>query len=378
MRQIAGAKGIDPYQYLNFMGYDKFEARVRMRLGNGTSQDYAYNPLHRRMTNLLAFTPTGKNGPRTFMDMGYGYDDVGNILSLSNSAPIPSSPSLKGGQSDYTFGYDDLYQLTTANGEYRYPKNKTERFTLDMAYDEIHNIVDKDQLAGRVKKNGSIQEDKKITYDWGYQYNSSRPHAATLIGDRTFLYDLNGNQVGWDSNTSGQQRRIVWDEENRIQEIADNGRTSRYKYDEDTNRVVKRGPGGETLYINQWYVANNGRNSKHVFAGETRITTKLEMSPTGEGNGPDIPGGGNGNGNGNGNSGNGNNGNGNGNGGNGNSGGGNNGGNNNANQPGGYEKFQYFYHPDHLGSTSYITDELGEVYQNLEPPRGSKVHWTFA
>ena len=94
-------------------------------------------------------------------------------------------------------------------------------------------------MAGRVKKGGGqnattiggdpVNVDKKITYDWGYQYNSSRPHAATLIGDRTFLYDLNGNQVGWDSNTSGQQRRIVWDEENRIQEIADNGRTSRYK-----------------------------------------------------------------------------------------------------------------------------------------------------
>ena len=29
------------------------------------------------------------------------------------------------------------------------------------------------------------------------------------------------------------------------------------------------------------------------------------------------------------------------------------------------EKFQYFYHPDHLGSTSYITDASGEVYQHL-------------
>ena len=32
----------------------------------------------------------------------------------------------------------------------------------------------------------------------------------------------------------------------------------------------------------------------------------------------------------------------------------------------GSEKFQYFYHPDHLGSTSYITDASGEVYQHLE------------
>ena len=30
------------------------------------------------------------------------------------------------------------------------------------------------------------------------------------------------------------------------------------------------------------------------------------------------------------------------------------------------EAFQYFYHPDHLGSTSYVTDASGEVYQHLE------------
>ena len=30
------------------------------------------------------------------------------------------------------------------------------------------------------------------------------------------------------------------------------------------------------------------------------------------------------------------------------------------------EPFRYFYHPDHLGSTSYITDATGEVYQHLE------------
>ena len=30
------------------------------------------------------------------------------------------------------------------------------------------------------------------------------------------------------------------------------------------------------------------------------------------------------------------------------------------------EAFRYFYHPDHLGSTSYVTDASGEVYQHLE------------
>ncbi|MDO9384544.1 MAG: RHS repeat-associated core domain-containing protein [Hyphomicrobiaceae bacterium] len=138
--------------------------------------------------------------------------------------------------------------------------------------------------------------------------------SAIKNGDRTFLYDLNGNQAGWDSDKSGQKRRITWDEENRIQTITD-GPTSEYKYDEDTNRVIKRRPGGETFYVNQFYVDAAGRNSKHVFAGTTRISTKLEMP---------------------------------------------------SNGGGGFEKFQYFYHPDHLGSTSYVTDQLGQVDQHYE------------
>ena len=43
-------------------------------------------------------------------------------------------------------------------------------------------------------------------------------------------------------------------------------------------------------------------------------------------------------------------------------------GNGNGNNGGGKdsEPFQYYFHPDHLGSTSYITDASGEVYQHLE------------
>ena len=31
-----------------------------------------------------------------------------------------------------------------------------------------------------------------------------------------------------------------------------------------------------------------------------------------------------------------------------------------------YEKMQYYYHPDHLGSSSYITNLDGEIVQHVE------------
>ena len=116
---------------------------------------------------------------------------------------------------------------------------------------------------------------------------------------------------------------MVRDEDGRLQSVTDNSmQPTTFKYDGDTNRVVKKGAGGETLYINPWYVAALGRNSKQIFARATRIATKLEISPTGEGYGPGA-----------------------------------------KNLK---EVAQYFYHPDHLGSTGFATDATGEVRQHLE------------
>jgi RHS repeat-associated protein len=108
-----------------------------------------------------------------------------------------------------------------------------------------------------------------------------------------------------------------------MQQVNDNGVLTQFKCDDTSNRIVKRGGVGlETVYVNAWYTAGPGRNQKHVFAGATRIVSKLEMPPTGSGQG---------------------------------------GGASNL-----AEVDQYFYHQDHLGSTGYVTGFDGEVYQHLE------------
>jgi RHS repeat-associated protein len=319
LTRITGKKQSLTYPYLNFLGYDKFEARERVAYGNGTHQDYAYNPLNRRIAGLLAATKTN----RAFMNMAYGYDAAGNVKTLANNATIPASQNyLPGCQTAFSFGYDDLYQLTSSTATCAKQGKPTDKFTLSMSYDSIHNITRKSQNAVKLLGSATVPN-VTVSYDWTYTYGGTRPHAASQIGNRRFLYDLNGNQAGWDATDSGQNRRNVWDEDNRLKSVTDNaGLPAKFKYDDDTNRVVKTGTGGELLYVNPWYVAKLGRNSKHVFAGTTRIVTKLETFPTGEGYGTGA-----------------------------------------RNLR---EAFQYFYHPDHLGSTAYATDARGEVYQHLE------------
>jgi RHS repeat-associated protein len=185
---------------------------------------------------------------------------------------------------------------------------------------------------------------------------SPKPHAVTDTGDKLYTYDPAGNMTGWTHKQNGTRRVIYWNEENRVKQIDDNGKKTYFLYDDTGERVLKRGEHGETLYINRFYSIRNGElSTKHVFAGETRILSKLvKTPPTSDSNtDPTFPGSrgilnalGRGKG----------------------------------NKFGIFkridqgelpatlpvEKDQFYYHTDHLGSSNIITDTYGSVYQHLE------------
>ena len=198
-QSATGSKGTYSYPYLKALTYDKFEQRVFLRQGS-------YNPLNRRLAGLQA-----KAAERQFMDLAYQYDPVGNILGLDNLAAV-SKPNQFGGRLAQTFGYDDLYRLTSASGSLKQQPNTEHRYALAMQYDEIHNIVGKNQQHVRITPgDGSIVQ-RKTTYDFQYAYAGPQPHAPTLIGDRAFSYDANGNQTGWDSTANGHTMRYIYND----------------------------------------------------------------------------------------------------------------------------------------------------------------------
>jgi RHS repeat-associated protein len=379
LRSMTGKKKNATYNYVNQIGYDKFEQRVFLGYGNGTKTNYSYEPERRRLEKMTAQT----SAKRVFMDNVYEYDKVNNILSLKNNAPIPS-PNLMGGTSEYNYSYDDLYRLTGAQGHYRGP-NDEHTYTLAMSYNTVGGIIQKTQEHKR-----KDQEQKKTTYNLDYTYGSEQPHAPTHIGEQTFSYDANGNQTGWESDISGQRRKILWDEENRIRGIYDNGALYHYVYDASGERVLKGQSTGQrifvngewkagsgqmgnyTVYVNPYLVLRSGGYTKHYYIEGQRIASKLGGGWDNNGKGPlkagegkvdyvgkgqkvfdgivknlkflgadgqiltagksgKIPPG-------------------------------------QIRGTGGTvtEAFRYFYHPDQLGSTSYVTDASGEVFQHLE------------
>jgi RHS repeat-associated protein len=312
----SGVKGSHSYTYVERLEYDKFEQRAFMDAGNNVRTSYTYDALDRRLVNLRA----GKGGSPGFQNINYTYDNVGNILRLANDIPVPP-PSQDGGPTVQTFAYDDLYRLTGATGVYQFAPDKSDRYTLSMSYDTIHNAVSKTQRHWIVEPSGTEVTQHKTTYDFAYQYGV-KPHASTHIGQQTYTYDANGNQLGWTDDGSGQRRTIAWDDENRMQSLFDNGHEKTYKYDDSGQRVIKRGPQGETAYVSQFFTMRNREiGTKHVFVGTTRLVSKLVKQ--------DKPG---------------------------------------AN-PGGtqpLEKDQYYFHADHIGSSNYVTDANGEIYQHTE------------
>jgi len=350
VRAATGVKLGVTAPYLQRLEYDEFGQRVFMLVGNGVESSYSYKPLNRRLWHLNA---------GDFQKLNYDYDLVGNITSLSNQVPVPA-PKDYGGPVDQAFQYDGLYRLTNATGKWHFAPNKRDDYSLSLAYDTIHNITRKTQTHDVTTPGGATVPQKKTTYDFSYAYAGPRPHAATQVGERTFSYDLNGNQAGWDDLTSGKRRTIDWDEENRIRAIHDNGRTTTFVYDDAGERVIKRGAQGETAYVNQfWTVRNRSVGTKHIYVGETRIASKVvpgdaHVDPgnrdpfagvlgqwwqhrseqgwqhgqntvknphyTGNGMPNLLP----------------------------------------------EDNFVYFYHPDHLGSTSFATGPTGDLYEHLE------------
>jgi RHS repeat-associated protein len=139
--------------------------------------------------------------------------------------------------------------------------------------------------------------------------------------------------LGSQDDVSAQNRQIIWDEENRVKTLSDNGQQFNYTYDAEGTRVLKSigngqtvsvngklaakttGIGNYTIYVNPYEDVTSGGYTKHFYIEGQRIVSKLGAS----GNGGSTK-----------------------------------------------DGLQFYYHPDHLGNSAYITDASGEVYQHVE------------
>ena len=312
LEKVRGEKSYG-YDYITKLGYDKFEQRSYLKYCNGAETFYTYDN-RRRLSNLAV-----NSGGASIMDNAYTFDAVSNVLSVANGASLPQSGNA-GGQMSHTYTYDGLYRLASATGTYTGADSKSASYTLDMGYDNMHRITSKRQhlTQDNVQFNGTLN----VGYDLSYTYSSEEgkrfqlesvkdvnyrtedtPEGNNVENGHVYTYDKNGNLVyvntsrmmkdGHKDNSVGE-RKLIWDEENRLLSVDDNGFVSNYWYDADGERTVKTSgesdqvyvngvfSGGSTntakfsLYVSPYLVANQGgRYTKHIYAGSQRIVSKV-------------------------------------------------------------------------------------------------------
>ena len=303
------------YDYVNRIGYDKFGQRTYMKYCNGAETFYTYDPQRRRLQNLKV-----NAGGNTIMDNAYTYDAVSNVLSVANGAALPQSGKA-GGQMSHSYTYDALYRLTGATGTYTGADSKTASYTLAMGYDNMHRITSKSQhlTQGNLQFDGTLNVGYDLTYTYGqedgkkfqldnvrdvnYRTEATLDESQKTRNSHAYEYDANGNLVyvntgrtkkDGTTDEKAHERKLKWDEENRLLASDDDGFVTNYWYDADGERTVKTSgeseqvyvnsefAGGRTntakfsLYVSPYLVANQGgRYTKHIYIGSQRIVSKI-------------------------------------------------------------------------------------------------------
>ena len=303
------------YDYVNRIGYDKFGQRTYMKYCNGAETFYTYDPQRRRLQNLKV-----NAGGNTIMDNTYTYDAVSNVLSVANGAALPQSGKA-GGQMSHSYTYDALYRLTGATGTYTGADSKTASYTLAMGYDNMHRITSKSQhlTQDNLQFDGTLNVGYDLTYtyrqedgkkfqldnvrDVNYRTEATPDESQKTRNSHAYEYDANGNLVyvntgrtkkDGTTDEKAHERKLKWDEENRLLASDDDGFVTNYWYDAEGERTVKTSgeseqvyvnsefAGGRTntakfsLYVSPYLVANQGgRYTKHIYIGSQRIVSKI-------------------------------------------------------------------------------------------------------
>ena len=183
---------------------------------------------------------------------------------------------------NHTYAYDNLNRLIKANG-----KAKSASYEMTMTFGRMSEPLTKVQKVDSTKTAQS--------YDFTYKYeDSNHPTTPTQIGYEHYTYDANGNPTLVENDSLNSERRMYWDEDNRLMVLSDNGKTSRYTYNAAGERIIKSHGDLEGVYINgapqgitfhetedytiypaPIITVTKNRFTKHYFIGDKRIASKL-------------------------------------------------------------------------------------------------------
>ena len=245
--------------YVGDTTYNALGQVTERRLGSATGvlrQLYDYTAAENfRLVSLKA----GTAAPYTNrQNLSYTYDDVGNVLTISDAAAY-------GGSQTQTFTYDPLDRLSTAQASGT-PPNYGAYSQKSYAYDAIGNLTTFEGTAL-------------------YYQDATHKHAVTHVGGTTagyqkYWYDQNGNATK--RINASQTITLTYDAENRLTGMA-GGVTSSYVYDGDGARVKETSGGTTTVYVGAYFewTGSTATMKSYYYAGGTRVAMRTGTASAG-------------------------------------------------------------------------------------------------
>jgi RHS repeat-associated protein len=269
LNSISGHKLGNDYKYVNQVGYDEYEQRVYLQYGNGTETNYSYDAQRRRLQALKVINPAG----REIVNNSYSYDAVSNVLSITNDVQ-PVAGKL-GGYAQQNFAYDNLYRLRAAKGQYKGAVDSA-TYTLGMEYDNLYNITSK--RLSRSQAQGSYN----LLYTYGgkphqptevggnkYKYDlngnlQSHANQQYFWDEDNRLMAVIGNAVLSRYTYDGSGERVI-KSSGGLQGIWVNGAPAGL-INHDSNY---------TVYVSPYLVCRRTSFTKHIYIEDQRIVSKL-------------------------------------------------------------------------------------------------------
>ena len=277
-----------------FYSYDPQRRRLQnlaVNAGGKTIMDNAYG--YDVMSNVLsvvnkaAIPEKGKAGGQ--MSHSYTYDP---LYRLSTASGTYKGADNKTASYTLAMGYDNMHRITSKR-QHLTQRNVQFNGTLNAGYDLTYTY--------------NSDEGKKFQLanvrDINYRTEETPTDSMDINNGHKYTYDANGNLVyintsrvkhdGKEDDRASEQK-YKWDEENRLLAADENGFVSNYWYDADGERTVKTSGENEAIYVNSEFSGDNtgtarfslyvspylvagqgGKYTKHIYIGSQRIVSKL-------------------------------------------------------------------------------------------------------
>ena len=275
-----------------FYTYDPQRRRLQnlaVTSSAGTIMDNAYS--YDAVSNVLSIAnaaplpQSGKAGGQ--MSHTYGYDALYRLTSASGTYRGADNKS-----ASYTLAmsYDNMNRIKSKS-QHLTQQGVQFNGTLNAGYDLTYTYQD------------SLGHKFQLSKVEDLNYRTEGTPNEKIDNGHRYLYDANGNLVYINTgrvkkdgveDEGVKEKKHLWDEENRLLASDENGFVANYWYDADGERTVKSSGEGEQIYVNSEFsgvvtntakfslyvspylvASQGGKYTKHIYIGSQRIVSKL-------------------------------------------------------------------------------------------------------